>query len=263
MDYFLLSGVAAARRIDRSRVRILLAAALGAIYSCLAFFSSLGFLFTAAGKIIVSALMTAVAYKIRGLRPFMLSFICLHAASALLAGLVAGIELLFSPSALSVQNGEFYINISALFLVAVCAAAYFFMLAVTRILKPRRKGEICRVTVTVDGARASFFALTDSGNLLTDPLTGAYVLIASLSAVKDLLPSGVQAALTGVGDFPESWKTRVSLVPYKTVSGGGLLPAFRPDSLTVDGKPAEKRVLIAVKENAFTDEYDAVIGANI
>ena len=59
----------------------------------------------------------------------------------------------------------------------------------------------------------------DTGNTLTEPFSNAPVVVVDAACIASIMPK------------EESGKIRY--VPFQAVSGGGLLPAFRPDKLTI------------------------------
>ncbi len=265
VDYFLLLGTATLRRLTFSRFRLLLGAAAGALYSCAVFFPELSLAFTFIGKMAASAGVCLLVFPLRGKRSFFLTFLCFHGLSALFAGLIMGADLLFHPRNILVSNGEMYINISAGLLIAVAAAAYGVLWLCSRLFS-FRGGKTGKLSIEADGKTVTLSALLDSGNLLTDPLTGAKVCVTSLSAVSRLLPDTVREAfrkndLTAVAGDP--WRTRVWTVSCSTVTGQGLLPVFRPDRVLLNGRPVDRKTVIAVRQEPFSGDYDALVGIDL
>ena len=63
--------------------------------------------------------------------------------------------------------------------------------------------------------------------------------------------------LEALGHVPEL-KGRFRLLPYSNLSGSGVLPVFRPESLLLDGECAED-LLIAVSPQAAGDGFEALL----
>lgn len=261
IDYFLLLTASSVRRLKINRLRLLLASLFGGLYSCFSFFPPLSQLYSVIGKIAASAVMTLIAFPVRNAKNLFFNFACVHIASALFAGLVMGTELLFSPKNMLVSNGEVYVNVSAFTLILFALSAYLLMLLFSRVFKLRRGEELSKLTITLSGKTAEMTALFDSGNRLTDPLTGARVIVVSLESVKSLVPQDV---FSKNGDISLAEGTelerRVCAVPFSAISGKGLLPAFRPDRVEINGKEVFEKTVIAVKDSAFTEDYQALIG---
>ncbi len=51
---------------------------------------------------------------------------------------------------------------------------------------------------------------------------------------------------------------KLMLIPYTTVGGSGLLPAFRPDSLMIDGQ-THGEFLVALSSQVFGDGFEAIL----
>lgn len=263
VDYFLLRSVAEVRRLVFRRLRLLLGAAVGAVYSCLVFFPALSIGYTLVGKLLASAAVTFAAFGARSKKSYLRTFLLFHAASALFAGLTFALELTLSPQKLVWSNGEVYIDLSAGMLIACAAAAYGVLWLCSRLGGTKRETYV-PLTVAAGGKEITAVALCDTGNLLCDPLTGASVAVVGFRTVLPLFPADVAAAfmkndLSAIENG--GWRTRVCFVPCSTVTGGGLLPAFRPDRVLINGKDTEKKILIAVSPEEFGEEYNAVCGA--
>lgn len=85
----------------------------------------------------------------------------------------------------------------------------------------KRAGENVPVEITVGGKTASFTGFADSGNFLTEPLSGLPVI---------LIPEKT---------FSELPDSRFRIVPVKTVNGEGILRGFLPDRCLVDGNETD------------------------
>ena len=77
------------------------------------------------------------------------------------------------------------------------------------------------IVIRHGAAKVSLAALTDSGNLLRDPLTRLPVIVCARKSVAPLFP----AART------EMCPPGLRLISVRTVTGTALMPLFRPDSL--------------------------------
>lgn len=89
----------------------------------------------------------------------------------------------------------------------------------------RRRLSTVRTEIVImnRGRTAVLSACIDTGNHLTEPLSGQPVLIASSSLIDDILPAS---------GFRQ--------VAYGSVGGGGTLPCFRPERVYIDS-PGRRR----------------------
>ena len=81
--------------------------------------------------------------------------------------------------------------------------------------------------VATDAGRARLPALVDSGNLLTDPVSGTAVAVVEAAALAACLPAALWQAAAAGRAADAVLAGAVRLLPYATVGGGGLLPAVR------------------------------------
>ena len=98
-------------------------------------------------------------------------------------------------------------------------------------------GELLRVTLTRGGKTVTLRLLHDSGNLLTDPLTGESVPVIGQSALRALLPEREEGYIT---------------LSCTTAGGSGVLRAFYCDSVRVNGRDLGRR-LVAVSPDIYGD----------
>ena len=266
VDYLLLSAAAALSSVYASRLRRMAGALVGAAYACLAFFLPRPLLAGWAGKSACAGIMVLCAFGYENWRRFARRCLMLSVCGALFAGFA-----LLLGGAQRVRGGTLYADMPGIVVLALCTCAYILVEWILHF--SRRTGEdapdLVRIEIEVDGKRASFSAMRDTGNRLRDPLGGEQVLVCELSALEGVLPARVYACLSENPDGAEAVRAlagigerRWRLVPFRTLGQThGLLPAFAPEKLFVDGKP-KRGVLIAAATAPFAQDapYRAVIG---
>ena len=123
--------------------------------------------------------------------------------------------------------------------------------------------------IAYNEASVTMTAFIDTGNSLTDGMSGRPVIIAELSAVSPLF-SREEMLFFKNGNYenvPESLIKNYRLIPCKTVTGDSLLKGFSPDFVKVKN---EKRCFINdFCTVALTDKdlsqgaYEALLNNNI
>ncbi|MBQ4381885.1 MAG: sigma-E processing peptidase SpoIIGA [Oscillospiraceae bacterium] len=123
------------------------------------------------------------------------------------------------------------------------------------------RGQVCDILIERGGRSVRLRALADTGNALRDPITGREVTVISARAAGELFPPAV-AELMKSGDAAGAVGAcggGLRLVPCRTAAGRGLLAAFRPDRLEVNGKPAPG--LVAVSPDLDSEGgFEALLG---
>lgn len=259
-DYFLLLATARLCPHRARRGRLLLGAALGALYAVGTLLPALPLLRTVPMKLLCGLGMALTAFGGQG-RPLRTGLVFL-AVTAAFGGAVWAVSLLFGTPV----PGRGYIPVSLPMLAVSFSLSYLVISLVFRRIGARAERQLLHVEIALGERRAVFDALADTGNALCDPMTGAPVIAAESAALSPLLPPGL--ALTGdaEADFRrlaavEALRPRLRLVPYAAVGvSDGLLLALRPDRIRINGKDAEAS-LVAFAPNALCPdgEFQAVV----
>ena len=109
-------------------------------------------------------------------------------------------------------------------------------------------------------------AMVDSGNLLTDPVSGRAVMVVDRRRLRGVLPPQLfrqindPARLRWMSDYANA--RRVRLIPTRTATGEGMMTAVLPDSLTINNgsgaRPADYLIALADLGSKAAD-FDALI----
>lgn len=123
------------------------------------------------------------------------------------------------------------------------------------------------MTIKIDGKEVDLKGITDTGNSLRETFSDYPVIIVESQAIKDLFPSDVYRSIIAVGTVENySWNKRFRLIPYNTVSGEGVLTAFRPDEIVIKSGGKEiktKKIYVAVSERRISADFEAVLNSEI
>lgn len=267
LDYLLLLGAARLVGEPLRRGRFLLGALLGGGYALAIFVPGLEFLSHPLCRVAAGGMMALTAYgnSPRFLRQTALFF----GLSCALGGSVLAIGLL-GRQGLSLSGGVLYSGMD-LKIVLLAAALCYGVLTVAFQRMGRHSalaGEILTVRLTLEERTVELPVLVDTGNTLSDPVTGCPVLVAESTSLADLFPPhGIEPetlrdpleALTqlGVG----RWGGRFRLLPYRAVGvEQGFLLAFRADSVWIRGQ--KRDILVALSPTPVSDGggYRGLVG---
>ena len=132
----------------------------------------------------------------------------------------------------------------------------------------RRGGRRVSVLLWCEGRCQLFRALEDTGNTLTDPVTGAPVLVADQTVSAYLFPKGIDPTeeelrrpAQTLERLSAQWDgTRLRLLTYRAVGvDHGLLLAVRADKIEVEGKPFPGK-LVALMPGVLEEDVHGLIG---
>lgn len=259
MDYVLLWAVCAVMGLPRKKVRLGLAAALGAGWVCvIAIFSLPHLIEEGLTWLGISSLMIWIACRPRKLSDFLNRLSVLYLVAFLAGG---GLNLLYFHTSAGVYLKQIILGIQKVDSsgVGVIFGSIAMILAMTKILntmekqKKRRKNRYTaelyfgEQRVLVDG-------FIDTGNRLKEPLTGKIVHI---------LQEDVAASLMSAENKPMSF-----LVPYHAVgTEAGLLTAIRIDRMELVAEDESRTVIMRPLFGLYqgklssNDEYQLILHA--
>lgn len=92
------------------------------------------------------------------------------------------------------------------------------------------------VSITIDGRTKTFHMLVDSGNLLTEPLSGKAVILVSPEKMADILPEPLKGlTVNNIPSLDSASARRIRLIPAKGIGNAELLIGLVPDRIMIDG----------------------------
>ncbi len=243
------------------RGRMGLAAALGALYACLVFLPGVGWLAAWPCRAGAGVLMVVTAYGAG--RQLLRSSVMFFGASAGLAGLVLGAELLGS-GPLTTANGVLYSRFDLRLLLVLFVLCYFILSLFFRRVGRHGGGELVGLDVGLFGRTVHLTALRDTGNTLSDPATNRPVIVADYGAVRAALPAEADPSrpVDSVKRLNAIGVKGARLLPFRAVGTElGLLLAVRSDGVTADGAELGP-LLIALSPGPVSDGggYQSLIG---
>lgn len=265
INYILLLVTAKICAAHLTRLRLLGGAVLGACYSVAVVLPLTPFLANPFLKVAVGILMVLAAFggQARIIRLALVFF----AVSVAFGGAVMAASLLGGGG----LYGGLLTPVNLRILVIAFVVCYIILTLVFRRAGRHRGGGIVPLKLRHGDREVSMRALVDTGNALTDPLTGRSVIVAGVADVTMLFPQGVRKTVAGlklkdavkVMEELASEGIRFQLIPYSAVgTAGGMLLAFKPDEIVVDGKN-KTGMLLALSPNSVSEggTYSALLGA--
>ncbi len=234
INYLLLVVSSRVCGVRIRRLRCLLGGALGAVYAVFAVFPELGFLTSPVIKLCTGVLLSLAVFG--GEKRFFRLTLVFFAVSAGFAGVICAASIFCGYSG----NG-LYVPVSMKLLILSFALCYFvFSIIFRRSAKHSVSRESARAEISYGGASMTLEGIFDTGNSLSDPMTGGKIAVASLEKLLPLFPREIREILRldpaeaaeKLAGAPGAFRP----IPYSAVGVRGLLLTFRPDKLSVNGK---------------------------
>lgn len=257
MDFLCLYLCARLLSERLSVLRGLIAAALGGIYANAVLLFPLGKGISLALDILACALICSVAFlKKREWRRILLYILVYTAVSVTLGGFMTALFYLFNRTGIfdfiKESDGD---GISVwLFALLAVISAVITLLSGKGFTKKMSAKE-AMLEITYGDSSVTLRGMTDSGNLLCEPLSGKPCIVADRRRLEKILPRTLMGLSEKDGIrrlelLCDEEKKRVVLIPSRTVSGSGLLVGIRMDRILIDvgDKKREADAIVAISE---------------
>ena len=235
VNVFLLLGVGRMLPGQTNYLRTVMAAALGGLYGGACMLNGFSFLGSYLWRMVSMILMTGIAFGIKrsSLRRGIL-FILLHLA---LSGATAE------------MRSELWPVLTSGCTLALLGAAAFF----------ERPGRYIPVELRFRGQCIQLTALHDTGNTLTDPITGESVLVVGADVAQKM--TGLTAGELGDPIAAISTVPGMRLIPYRTIDrSSGMLLAVRVQEAKVGNRKGSLLVAFAPAGLDEKGRYQALTG---
>ncbi len=238
MDFLSLYAAAKLLSLPLRPGRMVLSAALGAVYAGGAAYWNFGGFPGAAAAALVSAAMSALSFGIReGAAAFLRAFLAVWGCGALLGGIMTVFST-FAQAVPTSSSGPELLLASSLALVAGVRSAG------RRMRRGTARIRFCYGENIYEGN-----ALVDSGNLLRDPLSGDAVILLRAADARLFAPGETDTVFHGI---PGEGGVGIRAVPVRSVGGTGMLYGFLcPEvSVTFRNRTKIRRAVICVDHDS-------------
>lgn len=224
-------------------LRFVLASFAGALYALVILFDELSFAVSLLGKLAAGCIIVLIAFGCASVKGFLKNTAVFLFSNFVFVGIMVGLWMIFKPEGIVINNSTVYFDISASTLLICAFIAYIVSAVIIRLYNGRTsKKELYRITVLHMDMKYSFFAFADSGNNLREPFSDFPVIVADEDLFKNVECSRV--------------------IPVSTVSGEGILKAFRPEMVVIETSRAKvetNRIYIALSGSMKKGEYRGII----
>lgn len=259
IDFFLLWCVRKALGLRAKGGRLVLGALTGGLLSLLSLLDVPPLLSLLLGLLSALAVAGAAFCPIHP-RTFCKTAACFWAFSLGLAGFFLFFIRFFAPDHAAVLGNAVYFDLSPLTLF-LCTCGAYAVFSLCRRLFPKNSPDTryCSITVENLGTAVKLWAKADTGNSLREPFSGLPVVVCQAESLGAAAPPGLAGPL-GAAPLPKDLR----LVPFETLGGAGVLPAFRPQRVFVTKTGAALECWIAVSEKRLSaGQFNAIFNPDL
>ena len=259
IDYFILLAVKRFLHLNPPVYRLIIAALVGGASGLM---SLLPVPFWASWLLLAAAAfgICLIAFFQKNRLAYIKSVVCFFAFSLMFSGIVIVLVQLFQINA-TVIGGRVYFGISPALLIIFTVLAYVTSLLIEQIRgRKAPAATFCRVIIEGNGSAVELFTKIDTGSTLKEPFSDLPVIVAEKEAIKSILPP---EALHFKTDNPAPG-IGIRLIPYSSLGGTGLLPAFKPQRIRFKGSDTPLNCYVAVYEGRLSASgYSALMNPEL
>ncbi len=241
VDLLLLLGAGRLGGLRTGLGRVVLAAVLGALYAGACLLPSFRFLGSTLWRTVMLAAMGMLAFGIR-------------AAALRCTVLFVLLSMAMGGIALGLGRGSFgSLTLAAAGVLVLCIVGF----------QGKAGQSFLPIELTRNGHTARLTALVDTGNTLTDPVTGESVLVIGAQAAERLTGLTAEQLAQPVQTMASGVMPGLRLIPYRAVGQScGMLLAMRFENVKLGRRRADALVAFA-PEGLEAGEHQALIGGTL
>nr|WP_300093649.1 sigma-E processing peptidase SpoIIGA [Sedimentibacter sp.] len=243
--------------------RLIISSVLGAIYVILTAYIGREFMTYFIVKFSVSVLMVIIAYDSKGIAANLRTIIVFYITSLLMVGIITALYFL--------DYDKLTVNAIVCSIFMGYAALHFFFKEIKT--KIEKHNYMRNVEIAVNNKSITLRAYIDTGNELTEPMTGKPVIVANLECIKSLITKELYEEILKCCRNNNSYenllnmKSNVNLriVKYNTISSiGKNMICLVPDNIEItDDKNniVKTDAVIGIYPGRISkkDDYDALL----
>lgn len=278
MNYVILWSTAKFAKFNPSRWRLFIGAAVGSIYALTVFIPQYYHYLTVAYKLLLSFLMVWCTFGPLRWRPFLRGMAYFYVASFSIGGLVFGIMYFMQSAGINdhylpnVVNKYFWWGVIGAIFLAIIIGRFG-----TQTFHKRTMMQNFKRTVVIKlwGKQVELQGLVDTGNYLTEPISGLPVMVVEYKALKGLLPEEIRTIYNAeqpvdyslINDLinEERYYSDISIIPYQSIGKeNGLLLGIRPEQVEVktgNRVLVTNKIVVAIHKGTLTVDngYQALL----
>lgn len=243
--------------------RLIAASIIGALYVIVTAYVGRDFMTYFIVKLSVSVLMIMVAFDTKGILVNIRVILCFYITSLIMVGIITALYYL--------TNDRLTVNAIVISLFLGYSALHFFF----KDIKGRiEKSNYMRTVVIKIGEKSkSLRAFIDTGNELTDPMTGKPVIVVNIESIRNILGEELYKNILNFYNNKGSNYEKLlylnnknlKIIRYNTISSKGeMMVILIPDELEIKGNEnlitmADAVIGVYPKKISHKEDYDALL----
>lgn len=262
VNYFILLTTSKFLNLKLKLSRLILGEILGAIYSLYIFIPEPNLFISILIKLFMSIIMVAVSFEFRTIQQFLKIIVCFYAVNFAFSGIMFALWCAFKPNGMIINNDIVYFNISPITLIVSTVISYIIIEIINRVIEKKQlKSSKYEIGIKFKDKYIVLNAKIDTGNLLKEPFSNLPVIVVKKSEINLLIPEF--NIFENIENQNEIKKLKIRIIPFKTVSGTGILPAFKPEYVVLKGNLKKQAYVAVCSDEYFSEGISCLVNPEI
>ena len=262
VNYFILLTTSKFLNLKLKLSRLILGEILGAIYSLYIFIPEPNLFISILIKLFMSIIMVAAAFEFNKIKQFLKIIVCFYAVNFAFSGTMFTLWCFLKPNGMIINNDIVYFNISPLTLIISTVVSYTIIEIINRVIEKKQlKSSKYEIGIKFKDKYIVLNAKIDTGNLLKEPFSNLPVIVVKKSEINLLIPEF--NIFENIENQNEIKKLKIRMIPFKTVSGTGILPAFKPEYVVLKGNLKKQAYVAVCSDEYFSEGISCLVNPEI
>ncbi len=246
INYCILSLTRKFLQIKTTELRIILASLVGALFSLSVLLGILPAMLSLSIKLISTFTMCSIAFtnNNHNVAVYLKSVFFTFVFSFILCGIILAVHNVTQTDDIAVINDTVYFCVDSISLIITSISTYIIITFVQKIFNCNIENTIVNLKITIENQEYSCVGKIDTACTVTEPFTGAPVIIAENSMFKSI-------------------EKPFRVIPYKALGSQGIMNGVKAQQIIIDNKVVEKDVYIGLFDGKIDPQFKAIINHNI
>lgn len=246
--------------------RACLSAVIGGVYSVISIFLVLNKVQAFVIDIAVLIFMCLIVYlhKNTVFKKIVKGIFLYFFVSALLGGLMTALYSLFNRVEMFTSDMGMGEGIDVWIFAFLVVMGSLITLKGGKIFRSASSKKIANLEIESELGKVELCALIDSGNLVSEPISGKSVVFVNIEKCKNIIDKSIYNAVSNNSNMDImslEILQKIRIIPTKAISGKAFLSAMKFKNVSVISEKQRKKidVYVAFVNSNFLGEYDAII----
>ncbi len=245
INYLIICSVRRFLCAKSSQLKIIIAAFAGALFSLTAFSDNTHLIISFILKLLCATIMCFIAFMKTDIHTYIKCVLTTFVFTITFTSFVILCCQITKPKNIAIINDTFYVHINPLLLILISLIFYLFFCALKKILEHNTFKSLVNIKIVISNKEYTYIGKVDTGNSVTEPFSGAPVIITERSVFGDYIIS----------------KPRI--IPFEVLNGDGFVLGVKPQKVYIDNKLINKDIYIGLYNGTINNNFKAIINSKI